>query len=167
MGDVVKTVELPRLLLLPFTGSVITNVVRDLAKYDRNWIHPEITGDNFPWGNCFDACKIVFLDFDRAEVSSKEVLSAARYLNLEQPSYEHALRFGLQCPHEHQLSKHLLVFLHEPWTDRFGRKLVIALTRHESRRGIWLREPISGKWGPFTRFAFLSPLFLFIKIIYP
>lgn len=164
MGDVVKIVRLPKLLMLPFTGPALTNVVRDESGYERNWVHPDITGNNFPWRDCFNECELVFLDFDRTEVSSEHVLSVARGFCSIEPSYEHALRLGLQCPKEHLQAdmkyKYMLVFLHEPWVDPYGNHLVMCLHTDLGRRGIWLRQPLNGKngkWAPYTRFGFLTP----------
>jgi hypothetical protein len=117
------------------------------------YAHSCVTSENFPVRACArGAREIVLVAFDR-DVTAAEALAAAARLGLEPPSYEDALRFGVEHPAAQE--EHPVVFLHDPWLGYFGRRDVLCLWSNAGRRELDL-EGFDDKWGERYRFAFVG-----------
>ena|GEM_PF-412780 len=119
------------------------------------YAHSCVTSENFPVRSpdgAAPARDVVLLAFDGA-VTAAEVLAEAARLGLERPSYEDALRFGVEHPAVQR--EHPLVFLHEPWVGYFGRRDVLCLWANAGRRELGL-EGFDDTWDPTHRFAFIG-----------
>lgn len=113
-----------------------------------------VTSDNFPADRAAPARvrHIVLLEFDRP-VAFEDVVAAARRLDLERPTYEDALYFGIAHPDVQR--ERPIIFLHEPWLGAFGRRDVLCLWHNAGRRELGL-EGFDETWGPQFRFALVQ-----------
>jgi hypothetical protein len=126
-----------------------------VAAGDYAYAHSCVTSENFPARppGAGEARDIVLLAFDRP-VTSAEAIGQAAARGLRAPSYEDALRFGVQYPDVQRL--HPVVFLHDPWLGFFGRRDVLCLWTNAGRRELGL-EGFDDVWSPDHRLAFAAP----------
>lgn len=112
-----------------------------------------VTSENFPADRAAAprVRRIVLLEFDRP-VSVEDAVAAAARLELERPTYEDALGFGIAHPDVQR--ERPIVFLHEPWLGAFGRRDVLCLWYNAGRRELGL-EGFDDIWSPGYRFAFV------------
>ena len=119
------------------------------------YAHSAVIGENFParhdGGRRVRA--IVLLAFDR-EVSVHDVLAEAARRELQAPTYEDALYFGIEHPEAQREAP--IVFLHEPWVGYFGRRDVLCLWDNAGRRELGL-DGYDDTWHRGCRFAFVTP----------
>ncbi|HYB44541.1 MAG TPA: hypothetical protein VEL75_22385 [Candidatus Methylomirabilis sp.] len=119
------------------------------------YAHSCVTSENFPVGARASVPRtgeIVLVEFD-GDVTAGEVLAEAARRGLERPSYEDALRFGIEYPEVQE--KRAVIFLHEPWVGFFGRRDVLCLWCNAGRRELGL-EGFDDSWGPRYCFAFVA-----------
>ena len=119
------------------------------------YAHSCVTSENFPVRRGRDgagAIDVVLLAFER-EVTAADALAEAAALDLDRPTYEDALHFGIAHPTVQQ--EHPVVFLHDPWVGYFGRRDVLCLWSNAGRRELGL-EGFDDTWGPRYRFAFVA-----------
>ena len=107
------------------------------GEYDR--VDDAITDKNFPIEeHTLNIRQIELVEFDHDPSSSEEVLTEFARRELERPTYEDALTFGVSEHHEEQ-RKHPVVFLHEPVKVRVlggGRVVVLYGDAQERNLGL-------------------------------
>lgn len=106
------------------------------GKYD--WVNDWITDECFPLE--FESLPmrhtIELVEFEH-DSTSEEVLAEFERLELERPTYEDALYFGIQYPEEQR--KYPIVFLHEPVQGPCGRRHILGLDERVGKRRLNLR----------------------------
>ena len=120
---------------------------------EYGYAHSCLISENFP-ARHFQGLRvreIALLEFDH-EVTSEEVIAAAREAGLGRPTYEDALYFGIEHPDVQR--ERPVIFLHDPWIGYFGRRDVICLWSNAGRRELGL-EGFDDKWSQNYRFAFV------------
>lgn len=140
----------PTFRLVGRSTSCTTEELVKAGTYD--WVNDYITSRNFPIRSHEpDEADVVLLDFDH-DPTSEEALVVAEKQGLVRPTYEDALRFGIQHPEEQRKSP--IVFLHEPWLGPHDYRFVVGLRGGASDRRLSLGLFV-GRWGRDFRFAFL------------
>jgi hypothetical protein len=117
------------------------------------YAHSCLTSEDFPARRPATSRvrEIVLLEFD-GEVTSEDAIAGATRLGLERPTYEDALRFGIEHPDVQR--ERPVVFLHDPWLGHFGRRDVVCLWQNAGRRELGL-EGFDERWSTGHRFAFV------------
>ena len=124
------------------------------------WAHSQAVTANFPARQfgMGGVREIVLLAAGR-QVSTEEMISEAAGMDLERPTYEDALYFGVQHP-QVQLDGPV-AFLHEPWEGFYGPPgLLLPLEQRRTAgvgigrlrrplvRRLSFRVPCAGLWPP-------------------
>ena len=118
------------------------------------YAHSCVFSENFPARNVGGprTREIVLLEFDR-DLAADEAIEQAATLDLERPSYEDALYFGIEHPDVQR--ERPVVFLHDPWHGYFGRRDVLLLWSNAGSRELGLEgfdDPLSRSyWFAFVR----------------
>ena len=117
------------------------------------YAHSCVTSENFPaWRLAgVRVREIVLVEFDHDVTSEEAIAEAARH-DLEPPTYEDALSFGVEHPDVQR--ERPVVFLHDPWVGFFGRRDVLCLWSNAGRRELGL-EGFDDPWSRHHRFAFV------------
>ncbi len=125
------------------------------GKYDwvGDYARQFVEGKKFRLADKPEEIDMVLVEFDH-DPTSDEVLAEFKQQGLERPTEEDALRFGEKYPDEQK--KYPIVFLHEPWQDPDGDRLVLVLSWCD--RGRRLRFSWFGNgWGRNDRVAARRP----------
>jgi hypothetical protein len=120
------------------------------GKYD--WTNDNANSRNFPYRTRTAGKKEVVLLESEYDLTSEQVLAEAEKQGLARPDYEDALDFGEQHPDIQR--KWPVVFLHEPWQDSAGYRIVVVLHSYSSGRRLDLHY-FDIKWNRCYRFAFV------------
>ena len=130
-------------------GNRTTEEVVTAGKY--GWANSNINSQNFPMRpQRSDGATIELLEFE-FDPTTEQVFAEAKKRGLEDPVYEDGLFFGEQHPEEQR--KRPIVFLHKPWQDPYGHRLVLVLSELAGERELYLYSCGFG-WPRSCRFAF-------------
>ncbi len=117
-----------------------------------NYANPNINSRSFPVRRTMSVTReIVLIEFDHDPTSEEAIAEAAKQ-SLERPVYEDALYFGVEHPEVQR--ERPVVFLHEPWRDPDGYRLVLSLWRLSGDRRLDLHY-FDHMWYRHSRFAFV------------
>ncbi len=129
-------------------GSQETSRLVGEGKYD--WVNPVITDERFPSQKHAPLDRTIELfEFDH-DPSDDEVLKELKRRELERPTYEDALYFGIKHPDEQR--KRPIVFLHEPVRGPHGNLSVLVLHGSAGHRNLSL-DWFGYGWGRDGVFA--------------
>lgn len=118
------------------------------------YAHSAVLSENFPARHAggVRVRELVLLAFDH-EVTAPEVMAEAARRDLQAPTYEDALYFGIEHPEAQREAP--IVFLHEPWVGYFGRRDVLCLWDNAGRRELGL-DGFDDTWDRHVRFALVT-----------
>jgi len=110
------------------------DVIRHLKESGFFFVSEDINQRNFPLKpHEIEDIQIEIID-PGCEFSEMEGIKFLETAGLERPTYEHALRFAEQYGNTTTGKKPFIVFLHEPWIDKYRNRRVLFIYRNPDKR---------------------------------